>query len=59
MSHNKVVFDWLIFGTRNPYKQVQAPDFLKRHFGAKRVGNYYVFVNQSKLYLVIFSDRQK
>ena len=39
----KVSFDWLILGKRNSYIQVWAPDFLKSHFEAKRVGNYYYY----------------
>ena len=42
-SHNTVTSDWLILSTRNPYIQVKAPDFLKSHFEAKRVGNYYYY----------------
>ena len=50
---NKADSNSLILGTRNTYRQVLAPEFLKSHFGAKRVGNYYYyfFVNQSTLYL--------
>ena len=56
---NKADSNSLILGTRNTYRQVLAPDFLKSHFGAKRVGNYYyyVFVNQSKLYLFVISAK--
>ena len=42
--------DWLILGTRNPYIQVQAPDFLKSHFGAKKgVSNYIIFGKSIKI----------
>ena len=44
MLHNKFQFNWLILGTRNPYTQGWAPDCLKSHFGAKRVGNYIIII---------------
>ena len=42
--HNKAVSDWLILHTKNPYTQVQVPDFLKSHFGSKRVDSFYLLL---------------
>ena len=59
MSHIKVASDWLILGTRNPYMQIQAPNFLRSPFGAKRVIIIIIFVNQSKSYLFFVRSAKK
>ena len=41
--------DSLILGIRNPCIQIQAPDFLKRSFVVKWVGNYYYYTSYSKI----------